>query len=46
MTANANHKQEAFKTIVDKFTPKNWHNACSSNLDKPAFPEKDETAGY
>ncbi|TAQ85684.1 4-nitrophenylphosphatase/Acid phosphatase [Chlorociboria aeruginascens] len=37
---------EAFKAIVDKYTPQNWKKACWSNLDAPAFPEKDETAGY
>ena len=37
---------EAFKSIVDKFTPKNWHAACTSRLGQPAFPEKPEPAGY
>ncbi|KAI9782152.1 MAG: hypothetical protein M1816_001986 [Peltula sp. TS41687] len=35
----------AFKEIVDKFTPKNWKEACAWNLDKPAFPERVEPAG-
>lgn len=38
--------QEAFKTIVDKYTPKNWKQACASNMDAPVFPEKIEPAGY
>jgi acid phosphatase len=37
---------DAFKSIVDKYTPKNWKQACSSRLDAPAFPEKVEPAGY
>ncbi|KAF2492043.1 phosphoglycerate mutase-like protein [Lophium mytilinum] len=37
---------EAFKSIVDKFTPKNWKHACSSNLDSPTFPARPEPAGY
>ncbi|KAH7363666.1 histidine phosphatase superfamily [Pyrenochaeta sp. MPI-SDFR-AT-0127] len=37
---------EAFKSIVDKYTPKNWKTACASRLDAPAFPEKPEPAGY
>ncbi|KAF2749384.1 phosphoglycerate mutase-like protein [Sporormia fimetaria CBS 119925] len=37
---------EAFKSIVDKYTPKNWKHACASNLDAPVFPEKPEPAGY
>ncbi|KAH8728057.1 histidine phosphatase superfamily [Phaeosphaeriaceae sp. PMI808] len=37
---------EAFKSIVDKFTPRNWKAACTSRLDEPAFPEKSEPAGY
>ncbi|KAF2793700.1 phosphoglycerate mutase-like protein [Melanomma pulvis-pyrius CBS 109.77] len=37
---------EAFKSIVDKYTPKNWKYACASNVDEPSFPEKTETAGY
>ncbi|CAK7245539.1 MAG: hypothetical protein STHCBS139747_007123 [Sporothrix thermara] len=37
---------EAFKAIVDKYTPKKWKNECRSNLDKPAFPTKLEPSGY
>ncbi|CAO2652535.1 Nn.00g008180.m01.CDS01 [Neocucurbitaria sp. VM-36] len=37
---------EAFKSIVDKYTPKNWKAACTSRLDEPAFPNKPEPAGY
>ncbi|KAF2740843.1 phosphoglycerate mutase-like protein [Polyplosphaeria fusca] len=37
---------EAFKSIVDSYTPKNWKHACASNVDAPSFPEKPEPAGY
>ncbi|ERS99749.1 acid phosphatase [Sporothrix schenckii 1099-18] len=37
---------EAFKSIVDKYTPKNWKHECRSNLSKPAFPEKPEPSGF
>ncbi|KAH9222689.1 histidine phosphatase superfamily [Leptodontidium sp. 2 PMI_412] len=37
---------EAFKSVVDKYTPANWKQACRSNLDAPAFPEKPEPSGY
>ena len=37
---------EAFKSIVDKYTPKNWKSACASRLDEPAFPETVQLAGY
>ncbi|KAL5431592.1 hypothetical protein PMIN06_012261 [Paraphaeosphaeria minitans] len=37
---------EAFKGIVDKFTPKNWKHACASNADAPSFPNETERAGY
>ncbi|KAF2276829.1 phosphoglycerate mutase-like protein [Westerdykella ornata] len=37
---------EAFKSIVDKYVPKNWKHACASNFDAPDFPEKPEPAGY
>ncbi|KAF2683741.1 phosphoglycerate mutase-like protein [Lentithecium fluviatile CBS 122367] len=37
---------EAFKAIVDKYTPKNWKHACASNVDAPSFPEQPEPAGY
>ena len=38
--------QEAFKAIVDKFTPQKWKEACVSNIDEPAFPIDVEPAGY
>jgi acid phosphatase len=37
---------EAFKGIVDKFTPLNWKQDCWSNLNDPTFPVKPEPAGY
>ncbi|MCJ1285867.1 hypothetical protein MMC26_005209 [Xylographa opegraphella] len=37
---------EAFKRIADKFTPRNWKQACAANLDQPAFPARIEEAGY
>ncbi|KAH7406934.1 histidine phosphatase superfamily [Phaeosphaeria sp. MPI-PUGE-AT-0046c] len=37
---------EAFKGVVDKYTPKNWKSACMSRLDEPVFPMKVEMAGY
>ncbi|OAL56263.1 phosphoglycerate mutase-like protein [Pyrenochaeta sp. DS3sAY3a] len=37
---------EAFKSIVDAYTPKNWKAACTSRLDEPAFPAQPEPAGY
>jgi acid phosphatase len=37
---------EAFKSIVDQFTPKNWKSACTSKLDEPVFPMKVKLAGY
>lgn len=36
---------EAFKSIVDKYTPTNWKSACMSNLEEPVFPLKVELAG-
>jgi acid phosphatase len=36
---------EAFKTIVDKFTPPNWKAACMYKLDEPVFPMKVDPAG-
>ncbi|GAB7353199.1 hypothetical protein MBLNU459_g3722t1 [Dothideomycetes sp. NU459] len=36
---------EAFKAIVDKFTPKNWKGACNAHLGENAFPESVEPAG-
>jgi len=37
---------EAFKTIVDKYTPLHWKQGCLSNMDASAFPGKPEPAGY
>ncbi|KAL8636555.1 MAG: hypothetical protein Q9228_006058 [Teloschistes exilis] len=37
---------EAFKAIADKFTPRIWTEACSDNLDEPAFPRSPEPAGF
>ncbi|KAL6706045.1 hypothetical protein ACN47E_006147 [Coniothyrium glycines] len=37
---------EAFKSIVDKYTPNNWKDACAARLDQPPFPPKPEPAGY
>lgn len=37
---------EAFKAIVDKYTPRYWKSECSRNMDKPGLPEKTEEAGY
>lgn len=42
----ADSAQEAFKAIVDRFTPSNWKEACMSNLDTPAMPPQIEPAGY
>jgi len=36
---------EAFKGIVDKFTPANWKQACGARLGENAFPETVEPAG-
>ncbi|KAK1855105.1 histidine acid phosphatase [Colletotrichum chrysophilum] len=36
----------AFKSIVDKYTPKNWKQQCRTNLDAPAIPASPEPAGY
>ncbi|KAI0148485.1 histidine phosphatase superfamily [Xylariaceae sp. FL1272] len=36
---------EAFKSIVDKFTPKNWKQQCSASVNDPAFPPRPEPAG-
>ncbi|KAL6800638.1 histidine phosphatase superfamily [Trichoderma sp. SZMC 28013] len=36
----------AFKAIVDKFTPRDWKTQCHTNVKAPAFPEKEEPAGY
>jgi acid phosphatase len=37
---------EAFKTVVDKYTPKNWKAECMSKLEEPVFPMEVERAGY
>ncbi|KAF4997626.1 hypothetical protein FDECE_12019 [Fusarium decemcellulare] len=37
---------EAFKAIVDKFTPTNWKQQCRANIKEPAFPPHPEPAGY
>ncbi|KAJ6444674.1 histidine acid phosphatase [Purpureocillium lavendulum] len=37
---------EAFKSIVDKFTPRNWKAECRMDVKAPAFPVKEEPAGY
>ncbi|KAH7144046.1 histidine phosphatase superfamily [Dactylonectria macrodidyma] len=37
---------EAFKAIVDKFTPVNWKQQCRTNIKDAAFPSKPEPAGY
>ncbi|KAK0609372.1 hypothetical protein B0T17DRAFT_137393 [Bombardia bombarda] len=36
----------AFKSIVDKFTPRNWRYACRSNLGALLTTRNDEPAGY
>ena len=36
----------AFKSIVDKFTPTDWRQQCRANINAPAFPSKDEPAGF
>ncbi len=46
ISALANIVQEAFKAIVDKFTPHSWKKACISNIDEPAFPAEVERAGF
>ena len=38
--------QEEFKRIADNFTPKNWKQACNSNLDQPMIPHVIEEAGF
>jgi acid phosphatase len=37
---------EAFKSIVDAYTPKNWKSACGSRLDETTMPSKVEPSGY
>ncbi|KAF7595119.1 hypothetical protein BBP40_007323 [Aspergillus hancockii] len=36
----------AFKEIVDRFTPKNWREACMKNLNEACFFDDVEPAGY
>lgn len=36
---------DAFKEIVDKFTPADWMAECGMNTDKGMFPEGEEKAG-
>ena len=40
-----NVSQEAFKSVVDSFTPRTWKSACMANLDKSPFPREVEAAG-
>lgn len=38
---------EAFKKIVDKYTPKNWKQECGWHMDGEAFPkDQGQAAGY
>jgi acid phosphatase len=37
---------EAFKSIVDKYTPRNWKAECAMNLDQPAIPSEKSVAGF
>ncbi|KJZ76071.1 hypothetical protein HIM_04527 [Hirsutella minnesotensis 3608] len=37
---------EAFKSIVDKFTPRDWKRQCRADVKAPAFPTKPEPAGF
>ncbi|RDW83336.1 histidine acid phosphatase-like protein [Coleophoma crateriformis] len=37
---------EAFKTIVDKYTPSHWKQGCVNNLEASAMPVVVEPAGY
>ncbi|KAG7131442.1 hypothetical protein HYQ46_009676 [Verticillium longisporum] len=36
----------AFKSVVDKFTPKDWKQECRLNAKAIVFPEKVEPAGF
>lgn len=36
---------EAFKSVVDKFTPKDWKKACKARLGEPGIPAFIEPAG-
>ncbi|KAL9103868.1 MAG: hypothetical protein Q9163_001146 [Psora crenata] len=46
MGSELTREQEAFKAIVDKFTPRSWGETCVSNLQEPAFPAEVEPPGY
>lgn len=35
----------AFKSVVDKYTPKNWKNDCGSRMGESAFPDSVEPSG-
>ncbi|EQK97655.1 histidine acid phosphatase [Ophiocordyceps sinensis CO18] len=37
---------EAFKAIVDKFTPRDWKQQCRADVKSPGFPPRPEPAGY
>lgn len=39
-------RQDAFKAIADKFTPRIWTEACVEHLGEPPFPSEPEPAGY
>lgn len=41
-----NLRQEAFKAIADKFTPRVWTEACVEHLGEPPYPSEPEPAGY
>lgn len=43
---HADAGKAAFKSIVDKFTPRNWKEECRAKTDKPAIPAQPEVAGY
>ncbi len=42
----SNTQQEAFKAIVDKYTPRSWKGECRSNIGASAFPASPEPAGF
>ena len=37
---------EAFKSVVDKFTPRSWKAECQQNLQAPPIPEHKQVAGF
>lgn len=41
-----NVSKATFKSIVDKFTPRDWKQECKPNKNAPIFPNKPEAAGY